>query len=63
MANDNLIRSQWTLLHAIGVGGAGSAPSLADLTVLSGLGLIEEFRNVWRPTERGRLMIAMRQQI
>lgn len=60
-----LTRSQWVLLHAIDldVEGLDVTTMAADLAVLRDEGLAVLHGHVWRPTDQGRLMIALRREI
>lgn len=58
-----LTRAQWNLLHAIDLEGLDVTTMAADLVVLRDEGLAVLDGNVWRPTEQGRLLVALRREI
>jgi hypothetical protein len=54
---------QWVLMNAIELGVLDLENVESDLDLLSGRGLIERVAGIWRPTEQGKLLIALRRQI
>ncbi|MET4634710.1 hypothetical protein [Kaistia defluvii] len=54
---------QWILMNAIELGVLDLENLESDLDFLRVRGLIERVAGIWRPTEQGKLLIALRRQI
>ena len=58
-----LTATQWVLMNAIELGNLDLDRMAENLEFLRYHGLIEHAGNFWRPTEQGKLLIALRRQI
>jgi hypothetical protein len=66
MINDqlpNLSRPQWLLLRAVEFGGFDVDELSEEFTFLNLHKLLEFTRGKWRPSDEGRLLIALRREI
>jgi coproporphyrinogen III oxidase-like Fe-S oxidoreductase len=55
--------SQWALMHAVEFGTLDVATLKEDLEMLEAYGLLEYSDGTWRPTQQGRMLVALERQI
>jgi hypothetical protein len=58
-----LTTSQWAVMHAVELGTLDVDTLKEDLEALERSGLLEYVDGIWRPTEEGRMLVALRRQI
>jgi hypothetical protein len=58
-----LTASQWAVMHAVELGTLDVATLAEDLEALAKYGLLEYVDGIWRPTQEGRMLVALRRQI
>jgi hypothetical protein len=58
-----LTASQWAVMHAVELGTLDLATLQEDLEALQAAGLLEYVDGIWRPTEEGQMLVALRRQI